>query len=141
MSEVETAERWPGYGEQSWSQRFTELDRRYSEALGNIESIVRAVQANTVLSTRTPPQPSGGEVDDRCDRYEEALQQIVQWADAYPLKVFPEPDFAVCAQALKNAGQTLDAVSASNMRHVVEGVGKIARSALDRTGGADERRS
>lgn len=24
-------ERWPGYDEQSWQQRFNELDRRYSE--------------------------------------------------------------------------------------------------------------
>lgn len=62
----------------------------------------------------------------------EALEQIVQWADAYPLNIFPEPDFEVCARVLKDAGQTLDAVSASNMRHVVDGVGKIARTALSR---------
>lgn len=64
------------------------------------------------------------------DRYWEALNQIEQWSAAYPLRVFPEPDFEICATALKAVGQTLDAVSASNMRHVVEGVGKIARAAL-----------
>lgn len=68
--------------------------------------------------------------EEEIDRLTTALHQIVQWAEAYPLKIFPEPDFVVCAAALKRAGQTLDAVSASNMRHVVEGVGKIARDAI-----------
>ncbi|MDQ2765390.1 MAG: hypothetical protein M3Y22_18505 [Pseudomonadota bacterium] len=61
----------------------------------------------------------------------EALEKIAQWADAYPLNVFPEPDFKLCAELLKSGGQTLDAVSASNMRHVVDGVGQIARAALN----------
>jgi len=26
------------------------------------------------------------------DRMEEALHRIVQWAEAYPLDIFPEPD-------------------------------------------------
>jgi hypothetical protein len=65
------------------------------------------------------------------DRLEEALTAIVAWSRAYPLKVFPEPDFAKAAELLKAGGMTLDAISASNMRHVVEGVGKIARAALE----------
>jgi hypothetical protein len=67
---------------------------------------------------------------DREDRYEEALQHIVSWSEAYPLAVFPEPDFKRAAALLKAGGITLDAVAASCMRHVVEGVGKIAREAL-----------
>ena len=67
---------------------------------------------------------------DALDDAREALEHIVQWADAYPLDIFPEPDFAVCAVALNGVGQTLDAVSASSMRHVVKGVGDIARAAL-----------
>jgi len=27
---------------------------------------------------------------DRLDRYEDALQSIVQWSEAYPLDIFPE---------------------------------------------------
>ena len=61
---------------------------------------------------------------------EDALRQIVSWANAYPLKVFPEPDFARAHELLKAGGMTLDAISASNMRHVVEGVGRIAKEAL-----------
>jgi phosphoglycolate phosphatase-like HAD superfamily hydrolase len=66
-------------------------------------------------------------------RMREALEKIDQWAKAYPLKVFPEPDFAKVHEALLAAGLSLDQVSASNMRHVVEGVGKIARAALSPT--------
>lgn len=71
--------------------------------------------------------------DERIDELTSALQQIVQWSEAYPVKVFPEPtpeQWAKAAELLKSAGMTLDAISASNMRHVVDGVGKIAREAL-----------
>ena len=61
------------------------------------------------------------------------LQKIVAWSEAYPLSVFPEPDFKKAAELLQAGGMTLDAISASNMRHVVEGVGRIAREALART--------
>ena len=60
----------------------------------------------------------------------DALRRIVQWSEAYPLDVFPEPDFKRAHELLKAGGMTLDAISASNMRHVVEGVGEIARAAL-----------
>ena len=60
----------------------------------------------------------------------EAMRRIVQWSEAYPLDVFPEPDFKKAHKLLKAGGMTLDAISASNMRHVVEGVGKIAKESL-----------
>jgi hypothetical protein len=64
------------------------------------------------------------------DQLREALERIVQWSEAYPLDVFPEPDFKKARALLEAGGITLDAVSASCMRHVIEGVGKIAREAL-----------
>lgn len=64
------------------------------------------------------------------DKMEDALQRIVSWSRAYPLTVFPEPDMKKAAELLQAGGMTLDAVSASNMRHVIEGVGKIAREGL-----------
>lgn len=67
----------------------------------------------------------------RVERLEEALQRIVQWADAYPLDVFLEPDFKKVSKVLKASGLSLDQVSASNMRHVVKGVGNIARAAVN----------
>lgn len=72
----------------------------------------------------TVPQP------DRIDELEEALQRIIQWSEAYPLEIFPEPDLKKARALLEAGGITLDSVSAHCMRHVVEGVGKIAREAL-----------
>ena len=66
----------------------------------------------------------------RVEGQEDGLQRIVAWSEAYPLDVFPEPDFKKAHELLKAGGMTLDAISASNMRHVVEGVGKIATEAL-----------
>lgn len=64
------------------------------------------------------------------ERYEDAMHKIRSWADAYPLTVFPEPDFKKADQVLTAAGMTLDAISASNMRHVINGVRKILDAAL-----------
>jgi len=65
------------------------------------------------------------------DRMEEALRRIVQWSEAYPLDIFPEPDLKKARALLEAGGITLDAVSAYAMRHVVTGVGRIARRGLD----------
>jgi hypothetical protein len=61
----------------------------------------------------------------------EALHRIAAWSEAYPLSIFPEPDWGKATALLKAGGITMDAVSASCMKHVVEGVGKIAREALE----------
>lgn len=66
----------------------------------------------------------------KAERHEEALERIAQWADAYPLEVFPEPDLKRVHEVLMAAGLSLDALSASAMRHAIEGVGKIAKDAL-----------
>jgi hypothetical protein len=67
------------------------------------------------------------------ERYEEALERIDQWADAYPLEVFPEPDMKAVRKALEAAGITIDCVSASNMRHVITQVKHITSAALEFT--------
>jgi hypothetical protein len=67
---------------------------------------------------------------EREERLEEALQRIAQWCEAYPIEMFPEPDFKRAAELLRAGGITLDAISASCMRHCVEGIGKIARDGL-----------
>jgi len=69
----------------------------------------------------------------QCERMQEALEQIVRWSEAYPLDIFPEPDLQKARELLAAGGITLDAVSAHCMRHVVDGIGKIAREAA-RTG-------
>jgi hypothetical protein len=69
----------------------------------------------------------------RTDELEEALHKIASWSDAYPLTVFPEPDLKKARELLAGGGITLDSISAHCMRHVVEGVGKIAKGALSST--------
>jgi hypothetical protein len=68
---------------------------------------------------------------DREEKFENALRQIVAWSEAYPLSVFPEPDLNKAQVLLRAGGMSLDGISAHAMRHVVEGVGKIAREALE----------
>jgi hypothetical protein len=68
------------------------------------------------------------------DRLREALESIVQWSEAYPLNIFQEPDLNEAHRLLMAGGITLDAVSASMARHVVKGVGEIARAALAKEG-------
>ncbi len=68
--------------------------------------------------------------DIRRECMQEALEQIASWSEAYPLDIFPEPDWAYARVLLGRGGISIDAVSAHCMRHVIEGVGKIARDAL-----------
>lgn len=63
-------------------------------------------------------------VDER-DELRDRLGDICQWCEAYPLDIFPEPDLHKARQLLEAGGITLDAVSASAMRHVLKGVLKI----------------
>ena len=52
----------------------------------------------------------------------EIVHKIRQWCAAYPIDIFPEPDFKLARKGLESVGITMDAVSASNMRHVLNGV-------------------
>jgi len=70
------------------------------------------------------------EADARIDRLEGVLDMLRQWARAYPLSVFPEPDFDRAHKVLTAAGMTLDAISAHNMRYVVTRMEKIIDEAL-----------
>ena len=58
---------------------------------------------------------------DELKELQEKIHKIKIWINAYPLSVFPEPDFQKAHKVLKQHGMTLDAISASNMRHVLEG--------------------
>ena len=66
----------------------------------------------------------------RVEKLEEALWRIQKWSEAYPTDIFLEPDLKKAHEVLTAAGMTLDAISAHAMRHVVNGVGEIARAAL-----------
>lgn len=65
------------------------------------------------------------------ERLGDFFRRVRVWANAYPLSVFPEPDLKEAAKVLKENGMTLDAISASAMRHVLKGVIEIAGEALE----------
>lgn len=65
------------------------------------------------------------------DVVETFMEELDGWEAAYPLRAFPEPDLARAAELLKAGGMTLDAVSASNMRHVVSRIAPPARLAVE----------
>ena len=73
---------------------------------------------------------SHASLTEKVERYADVLDDIVRWSKAYPLEVFPEPDLKKAHEILKANGMTLDAISASSMRHVVTEVGKMAANAL-----------
>ena len=62
---------------------------------------------------------------DELEELQDKMHKIKTWIDAYPLKIFPEPDFKKAHEVLKQHGMTLDAISASNMRHVLNGIKDI----------------
>jgi hypothetical protein len=64
------------------------------------------------------------------EKLREALHKIKSWAEAYPVEVFTEPDFELARIFLNAGGITLDAISASNMRHVLDGVKNIISDVL-----------
>ena len=65
------------------------------------------------------------------ERLKARLHRIANWCKAYPRDVFIEPtkeQWRRAAKALKNDARapSLDAISGSNMRHVVEGIAELA---------------
>lgn len=56
---------------------------------------------------------------------EEKLDKILNWCNAYPVTIFPEPDFKKAARILKENGMTIDSIAASSMRHVLKGIIEI----------------
>ena len=80
------------------------------------------------------PTPGACSAEDRIEELETALRRIVEWADAYPLEIFPAvtEEYARRAHEVLTAkGMTLDRLSAHAMRHCLSGVRRIAASALE----------
>jgi len=65
---------------------------------------------------------------DQCDTLRtiaNKIHRIQTWIDAYPLKIFPDPNFKRAHEILMGHGISLDSISASNMRHVLNGIKEI----------------
>jgi hypothetical protein len=70
------------------------------------------------------------------EHYDDLFAHIKNWCEAYPISVFPEPDFKKAHEVLKANGMTLDAISASNMKHVITQVQKMIDAAIRARGEA-----
>jgi hypothetical protein len=62
------------------------------------------------------------------DRMHDALWHIRAWCEAYPLEVFPEPDFAAIRERIGD--EAMSALHASWARHIVSGISRYARKGL-----------
>lgn len=63
-----------------------------------------------------------------------ALREITQWCDAYPVDVFPElsdEDYARAHTALVGVGLSSDRLHAAWARHLLTGITKLAKDALE----------
>jgi hypothetical protein len=71
---------------------------------------------------------AGDDIEERQSK----LDRLYAMCQSYPLQVFPEPDLTLARQALSSAGISLDAVSATVARGVLERVLKIVTEGEDR---------
>ena len=62
---------------------------------------------------------------ERLEVLEACLDSIKAWCRAYPVAAFPEPDWNKAHAVLRAQGLSLDAISASNMRHICDGIVRI----------------
>lgn len=70
------------------------------------------------------------ELEAEVERLQDLFRRLQTWQKAYPLKLFPKPDLKKAHKVLKAAGMTLDAISADNMRHVLDRIKDIIDEAL-----------
>lgn len=65
---------------------------------------------------------------ERQERMAEALHNILQWTEAYPVGVFTVPDFEAIRQKIGDG--PMAALHGSWARHLLMGIGNIAREGL-----------
>lgn len=113
-----------------------EMIRAFKEEMRKADSGTGdSLRAAIAAATDHPAIAGDAEDAARLDRMESALDQIQAWASAYPIGMFPEPDWAASAKVLNDAGLSLDAISAANMRHVITRVQEIADNAMRASNG------
>lgn len=76
--------------------------------------------------------------EDERENYDTLFDSIKNWCEAYPIDVFPQPDFKKAHEVLKANGMTLDAISASNIKHVITQVQKMIDAAIKARGDKHE---
>jgi hypothetical protein len=67
------------------------------------------------------------------ERLRDVVARLQQWADAYPVEQFPEvlqKEWRQANEVLAQSGLSMTRMSASNMRHVLNGVRTILADGL-----------
>lgn len=64
------------------------------------------------------------------ERMRETLEYLRDWAEAYPVEAFPEPDFEGVKAALLLHGFSLGEVSASSYRYLLSRIKDVVEKAL-----------
>lgn len=95
----------------------------------NEQGLKRTKELCTVTAAYEIMTDQVRELREKNEILDETLHQIRAWANAYPLSVFPEPNLVKVRALLEAGGITLDAVSASMMRHVLKGVEAMLKTA------------
>jgi hypothetical protein len=116
-------------------ERREELEERVKELRAKIKGYTDGTHALVGIKEYAEAQALAIEQAERIKELEEmedCHQKILNWIDAYPLEIFPEPDFEAVRFALASKGITVDSVSASNMRHVLKGIKEIIDSAKEK---------
>lgn len=110
------------------------------DAISEIEALRRKlVVAEATIAEAQARIKELEQAQAKLDLLEDCLQEIDNWCKAYPIKVFPEPDLERAHTLLKAGGITLDSVSASNMRHVLNGIQEIIARALPQQPESEEK--
>ena len=104
------------------------IDKRWRPHVHSTDEIIEYVETLQEAYDSLAQQLSTA--NDDLEIAVDALEDVSNWAKAYPLDIFPEPDFKRVRELLEVGGITLDSVSSSNMRHVINGVSGIVSDAL-----------
>ena len=62
---------------------------------------------------------------DQLEHKQDKLDQIETWTRAYPLQIFPKPDYKKANEVLQKAGLSLGQITGGAMRHVLKGIIEI----------------
>lgn len=81
--------------------------------------------------TRWNTRPIEDQLRAENERLREAMGLLQNWAKAYPLEMFPEPDLKLARKLLTDGGVSYGALNVYSMRHVINGVDNIIKQALN----------
>ncbi len=102
------------------------------EAVRRIESVATEIPAPPARAieggqNRGATVGAGTQMTDS-DCMERALRQILDWCEAYPIEVFPEPDLGAIRK--KVGDSQMSRLHASWARHLLAGIAGYARGGL-----------